>query len=171
VQLVFCLACLAMAAWTWMRYSYAWDFVCEPDRGAIDILVPTMHPALVDRHVLVKLTPRGEWRKHVVSRAICRIGDERVAFEVTLPPGAPPPTPDAEIISAGRLIVGYPRGPMYLMRPPFLVLDTTASRFHGASVAGLVVGAMGCFIFGLYLRAWLGERKALASQPPQDMIA
>ena len=41
-------------------------------------------------------------------------------------------------------------------------LDTTASRFHPASVAGLVVGAMGCFIFGLYLRGWLRERKALA---------
>ena len=24
-QLAFCLACLAMTAWTWMRYSYAWD--------------------------------------------------------------------------------------------------------------------------------------------------
>jgi len=50
-------------------------------------------------------------------------------------------------------------------------LDTTASRFTGASIAGLVVGAMGCFIFGLYMRTWLGERKALARQPEQDMIA
>jgi hypothetical protein len=50
-------------------------------------------------------------------------------------------------------------------------LRIAASRFTGASVAGLVVGAMGCFIFGLYLRAWLRERKALASQPGQDMIA
>ena len=24
VQLVFCVACLTMTAWTWMRYSYAW---------------------------------------------------------------------------------------------------------------------------------------------------
>ncbi|MHC4247932.1 MAG: hypothetical protein ACYS9X_02265 [Planctomycetota bacterium] len=52
-----------------------------------------------------------------------------------------------------------------------LGIDITASRFHGASIAGLVVGAMGCFIFGLYLRTWLRERKALASQPGQDMIA
>jgi hypothetical protein len=37
-----------------------------------------------------------------------------------------------------------------------------ASRFHGASIAGIVVGAMGCFIFGLYLRRWLRERKAAA---------
>jgi hypothetical protein len=50
-------------------------------------------------------------------------------------------------------------------------VDTAASRFTGASIAGLVVGAMGVFIFGLYLRAWLRDRKALASQPGQDMIA
>jgi len=49
--------------------------------------------------------------------------------------------------------------------------DTTASRFHPASIAGLVVGAMGCFIFGLYLRAWLRERTARASELPEDMIA
>jgi hypothetical protein len=29
-------------------------------------------------------------------------------------------------------------------------------------VACLVVGAMGCFVFGLYLRRWLRERKAAA---------
>ncbi|MHC5054373.1 MAG: hypothetical protein ACYTKD_06610 [Planctomycetota bacterium] len=46
-----------------------------------------------------------------------------------------------------------------------------ASRLTGTSIAGLVVGAMGCFIFGLYLRRWLIDRKALASQPGQDMIA
>ena len=27
------------------------------------------------------------------------------------------------------------------------------------------------FISGLYLRRWLREREALASEPPQDMIA
>ncbi len=41
-----------------------------------------------------------------------------------------------------------------------LILDATRSRFHPASIAGLVVGAMGCFIFGLYLRQWLRERRA-----------
>jgi hypothetical protein len=44
-------------------------------------------------------------------------------------------------------------------------------RWHPASVGGLAVGAMGVFIFGLYLRAWLRERKALAGEPPRDMIA
>jgi hypothetical protein len=41
-------------------------------------------------------------------------------------------------------------------------IDACASRYHAASVAGLVVGAMGSFIFGLYLRRWLRERKAAA---------
>jgi len=52
-----------------------------------------------------------------------------------------------------------------------LDLITRASRFTSASIAGLAVGAMGIFIFGLYLRRWLRERTALASEPQQDMIA
>ncbi|MHC5054279.1 MAG: hypothetical protein ACYTKD_06135 [Planctomycetota bacterium] len=55
--------------------------------------------------------------------------------------------------------------------PPWPRIDASASRFTGASISGLVVGAMGCFIFGLYLRRWLIDRKALAGTPPPDMIA
>ena len=51
-----------------------------------------------------------------------------------------------------------------------ITLDA-ASRLHGASIVGLIVGAMGCFIFGLYLRRWLRERKALASTAQPDMLA
>jgi len=41
-----------------------------------------------------------------------------------------------------------------------MIVDTTASRFHPASVAGVVGGAMGAFVFGLYLRRWVKERRA-----------
>jgi len=41
-----------------------------------------------------------------------------------------------------------------------IFLDATASRFHPASIAGLVVGAMGVFVFTVALRHWLGERRA-----------
>jgi hypothetical protein len=34
------------------------------------------------------------------------------------------------------------------------------SRLHPASVSGLVVAAMGVFVFGLYLRRWAKERRA-----------
>ena len=40
-----------------------------------------------------------------------------------------------------------------------VALDTTASRFTGASIAGLVVGAMGVFVFNVALRHWLGQRR------------
>ena len=44
-------------------------------------------------------------------------------------------------------------------------LDISASRWHPASVAGLVVGSMGAFIFALYLRGWLrGRRASVAPQ-------
>jgi hypothetical protein len=38
-------------------------------------------------------------------------------------------------------------------------LRAEASRFTGASIAGLVVGAMGVFVFTVALRHWLGERR------------
>ena len=43
-----------------------------------------------------------------------------------------------------------------------LVLDLTSGRFHGASIAGLVVGAMGVFVFAVAFRHWLRERRAAA---------
>ena len=39
-------------------------------------------------------------------------------------------------------------------------VDEDASRLHGASVAGLVVGAMGVFVFAVALRHWLRERRS-----------
>jgi len=49
------------------------------------------------------------------------------------------------------------------------MVDASASRFHPASVGGLLVGMMGYLVFRLYLFAWLRERKALAGEtsPPQ----
>ncbi|MHC5056349.1 MAG: hypothetical protein ACYTKD_16745 [Planctomycetota bacterium] len=44
----------------------------------------------------------------------------------------------------------------------FLFCDTTRSRWTGASVAGLVVGAMGVVIFTLHLRRWLSVRRGPA---------
>jgi hypothetical protein len=41
-------------------------------------------------------------------------------------------------------------------------LDTRRGRFHGASVTGLAVGAMGVAVFAMYLWTWLRERKAAA---------
>jgi hypothetical protein len=70
-----------------------------------------------------------------------------------------------DVVLSGRIFVNG----VFDLLPP--VLDTRSNRLDGSSIAGLVIGVMGCFIFGLYLRGWLRERKALASEPPQDMIA
>ena len=49
---------------------------------------------------------------------------------------------------------------------------TTASRFTGASIAGLVVGAMGVFVFTVALRHWLRERRKFREQAcPPDRTA
>jgi len=87
--------------------------------------------------------------------------------EVKWPQSIPYPEAEAEFWFVGRLRTYAPK---HDPRGPFAV-DATASRFHPASIAGIVVGAMGIFIFGLYLRRWLRERKALASAPEQDMLA
>ncbi|MHC4200587.1 MAG: hypothetical protein ACYSU0_11395 [Planctomycetota bacterium] len=46
-----------------------------------------------------------------------------------------------------------------LYTPYFVSLSAAASRLHGASIAGLVVGAMGVFVFSAAYRHWLGERR------------
>ena len=41
-------------------------------------------------------------------------------------------------------------------------IHAMSSRFTGASIAGLVVGAMGVFVFSVALRHWLNQRRAAA---------
>jgi hypothetical protein len=43
--------------------------------------------------------------------------------------------------------------------PTVAIVDPSASRFHSASIVGLVVGAMGLFVFCLYLWSWSPERR------------
>ena len=81
VQLVFCIACLSMTAWTWMRDG-------------------------------TRLSPR----RHREHR-------------------------------------GRPEHSVAVLS----VLRASVVRF---AVDGIVVGLMGCFVFGLYLRRWVKERRA-----------
>ncbi|MHC4198595.1 MAG: hypothetical protein ACYSU0_01190 [Planctomycetota bacterium] len=66
------------------------------------------------------------------------------------PPGSP--AQRARVALRGRLLLRN----QYGMNK--LVLDPNASRFHGASIAGIVVGAMGVFVFSVALRHWLEQR-------------
>ena len=155
IQLVFCLACLSVAAWVWMRYSYAWDVTNIPsDTWGEGLYVECSGERLVlAEHFRSDFIAGGADGTRPLAFLHCNLSGVLFVGRVK-----------------GRAITDYDEYTVRFVRPvPFL--DTTASRLHPASVSGLVVGAMGCFIFGLYLRRWLRERKALVSQPGQDMIA
>ena len=129
VQLVFCAACLVMAAWTWMRYSYAWE-VTEADFAGVTEHNADKHP-FVGRYVAYRSARGGGLPETMTGRVNLR--------EIEPEDDELAPSPDARFC---------------------LVTTLPASRFHPASIAGLVVGVMGVFIFGLYLRRWLREREA-----------
>jgi len=159
IQLVFCIACLTMTAWTWMRYSYVWELDVIPQcRRDIEVF-PSFWPYRSMRRVKAKIvryprfpaTNEVDWIKVAVGQG---------HTTVITPHGATGHIPEDVVIFTGRLVPGHGDG----VFEDFMV-DTTASRFHPASIAGLVVGAMGCFIFGLYLRAWLRARKVPARGP------
>jgi hypothetical protein len=174
IQLVFCIACLTMTGWTWMRFSYCWkmgaaSLVKYGYRSRLDqdttLLAPSAYDAsrMDNRYVELSghMTPRpvtsrfekGNWQ------ATFYVAEDYVLANLE----ARGNLVEGQFEMKGRLHFGH--------HGEYTFFDTTASRFHSASLAALVVGAMGVFIFGLYLRAWLRERKALASGPPQDMIA
>jgi hypothetical protein len=60
-------------------------------------------------------------------------------------------------IRYGRIVWARHRYDFYFPRP--LGLDSAASRFTGASVAGIVVAAWCSFVFGLMLGRWLRARR------------
>jgi hypothetical protein len=172
VQLVFCIACLSMAAWMWMRYSYCWQ-VGSPELDDPFAYSSGAWPVGAYVEVLGRLESReftpdpdtGQWRV-IATNSIDRFMAVRVVGR-----GRPPePLADGMRRLRGRVhTIQFPSADNQF--GAIHRVDTDDSRLHGASVAGLVVGAMGVFIFGLYLRRWLSERKALARQPGQHMIA
>jgi len=151
VQLVFCIACLTMTVWTWMRYSYAWE-VAPSDLGGCDA-------AWVDRYVELEGS-LAEGDHEVMAHIEGRDGDLGTLVmlgEGNILAGGGTVSVKGRVIDASFSFSPELGKPIALK---MLGVNNTLSRFTGASVAGIVVGAMGCFIFGLYLRAWLGERKA-----------
>jgi hypothetical protein len=136
-----------MAVYLWMRYSYRW----EP--GPDDPLVAGTYVALP---VLVHDDPEGpvDWsytlegkayRLWLVDRSnrwVLVVTEDDVDLETR-----------SRLLAAGR-VVTTPIG------RATRAIDTTRHRLCGQSVAGLVVGAMGVFVFATALNAWLGERRA-----------
>ncbi|MHC4247606.1 MAG: hypothetical protein ACYS9X_00615 [Planctomycetota bacterium] len=185
VQLVFCLACLSMAAWLWMRYSYCWRYT--PDDLDYDLSGTSQgdwprgaYVELSFGHSDLRASPQ------LKPEYLVLLSDEAHGYSVgpiTDPRGSQGTGHGIRALRArirdslvssiaqvegctGDVLVRFSGFP-----PSSGALDPSSSQVLPRSVAGLVVGAMGCFIFGLYLRRWLRERKALASQPGVDMTA
>jgi hypothetical protein len=173
MQLVFCLACLSMSAWTWMRYSYVWEL------SAQDVWVPGTHFIWPDRaYVRLPAAQAHRALKYFADRGIyfylyegATGKDEWVFSSDEMLHKLLPQHGGAEI--RGRIVFFGRETGWHEYSGPYVsqVGIDPSSWLHPASASGLVVGAMGCFIFGLYLRRWLGERKALAGEPQRDMIA
>jgi len=150
IQFVFCLACLGMASYTWMRFSYMWDFQSELLRQ--QARVPTAGEAGWPCQAFIRILPAGIRQEHQFLGPV--IGVRR-----HMPDGRDVYTVYSDMAPVvGRYKRTDDPGLFPLAMPHYM--DTAASRFHPGSVAGLVVGAMGAFIFGLYLRGWFRERKA-----------
>jgi hypothetical protein len=147
----FACACVAAAVWTFMLYSYAWDVRTDDFAGG-DRWGP--HP-LAGRYVRLHRPAEGRWSRywsagdglaeyldHLASGFSTGGGPVWVPIK-GLPEGASP-----EVIH-GRVVAETSMGSTAMR---FLGAHATASRWTGASVAGLVVGAMGVFVFALHLR-------------------
>jgi len=185
IAALFCSACLGAAGWTWMKYSYAWSVPCscEPwifthQRKRYDAT------GYISRLRELGISLPNDWGRSMtasldfdfrsaqgkyvqVSGRLKRLEDGYLAVTddegrgmyVCLPSHRPIESATVQPIEYGIVrLKGRPRFDVWVDGTvAALVVDTTASRFTGASIAGLVVGAMGVFVFTVALLHWLGE--------------
>ncbi len=186
VAALLCAACVGAAAWTWMRYSYCWDVepltFSELTPPNSSWSVTNLHGRYVRVSGSVMNVQRGrpnafpdvpmlevrdrQWPRLSVVSVIfpdsadlpCEsgghatfIGRAHALFSDEDREHFWNARPSTKL--NGRVVL---LDPMRFGQP---IVDTTASRWHGASIAGLVVGAMGVFVFTVALRHWLGERR------------
>jgi hypothetical protein len=153
VQLVFCVACLVMCGYMWMRFSYCWDFtvrsLAKPSQrhwriGAYVRVQAKVHPYYYEVYP-------PQTGMHLVVEPSASLEDmfrTKDSLHIVTMPGV---RYQPGVVQEFRgHVIGIPDG---------WGINTTASRFHPSSIAGLVVGAMGVFIFGLYLLRWVKERR------------
>jgi len=196
---LFCAACLAMAAWTWMRYSYCWDILVKDLPAALSGIDPDplsgMPPPAMDPDQVRKELSRYVWPEALGDHWLRERCVGLVGRVVSVPfssyvidDDGTNLCPQSVHVSDGTGVLNvlvFPsdmcplsvgdhwrfRGRLVLNKWWWmdnsdinaLALDTSAGRWHAASVGGLVVGAMGLFVFGLYLRSWLRGRKLPAA--------
>ena len=177
VAALLCAACVGAAAWLWMEHSYATGITPKEMKAGwkrnADDLWGSTHP-LLGRYVKLRGISTGKVWTHPYGRSYLFVDDptdEREEAQVCISQGQ---TADrgAAVSFAGR--VAFHDRCCGCGQGLFVTVDTTASRFTGASVAGLVVGAMGVFVFAVAFRDWLGECRAPEADPtatPPESLA
>ena len=155
-----CAASLAMAAWAWMRFSYAWERTPEDLTELVfngkyweDVGRTPEETPFFGRYVLLKgrmFESTGLWPERTKGNfgIVWGHDDLPAAVEIVSPVKLGPETSIAIKGRVGKLATPNAK----------VCVAGTGSRWHPASVAGLVVAAFGTFVFGLYLRRWVKER-------------
>ncbi len=158
VALALCVLSMGAAAWLWMRYSYRWD-VAGKDLPQLRPVVPGDSDVSAVDSALEENPLAG---RYVRFRGELVGGADPCFFKVTDPQGAfawllvgaldfPAKRHWAQREFVGRVVVVCGDGPTPRALP---VIDIAAGRFTGASIAGLVVGAWGVFVFAAAFLHW-----------------
>jgi hypothetical protein len=155
-----CAACLVVAGWTWMRYSWAWDATTIPaDR------VPVLHGRYVVVHGQVERAGSSDSADVAAvlhgHSGVVHVGPGGTTLW-TLPLVGATTSADGGKDGAicGRLVLmdSLPIPFTDAPAPPHVALDVRASRVTWHSITGLVVGALGIGVFMLFVRRWLTQR-------------
>ncbi|MHC4506113.1 MAG: hypothetical protein ACYTFI_22695 [Planctomycetota bacterium] len=159
VAAALCAVSLAAAGWLFFRYSYAWDVRPDDFPSVLDGPghVPPDHPML-GWYVRLRGVFHEDRSAHRGRMTEASPADHVVP--VLLDWTEPLPAKETEAFLQGRVVQDWGPGP-YLSPPrACMAVDCAQGRWHGATVAGLVVAAWGAFVFAAALRHWLGFRRA-----------
>ena len=176
IAALLCVACLGAAAWTWMRYSYCWHvptaFVINYVRGRWPDMAYARFVVSRDKDEEANFcevrAPGGEPVRCVVDSP----GYFTVPGYTTLGRGFAEEILGAANVkkeiacrvhvlpeSYGEETRRDQKGHVTTRTIHCLRLDKAESRLTHHSIAGLVVGAIGVFVFTEELRHWLRERR------------
>ncbi len=162
VAALLCAVCLGAAAYLWMRYSWVWGL------SSTDVdekySSQELQSAWDGRYVRTTLAdiPSPRARKPEAGTMVVAARIASAAKPSVDARGGVWEWPINICIQSGDAADAWTRHQCQgrlRWQGDIPTLDTTVSRFHGASVAGLVVGAMGVFVLMVALRHWLGDRR------------
>jgi hypothetical protein len=154
VGALLCAACVGVAAWLFLRYSYSWEL--RPDEfvrlhrsgGARGVL-----SRLRDRYATFRFV-RGDRSEDLsVGHILARIESGEAARLHVYFADTPTARASEDVVLSGRVCVGENHDGVAF------IFDPSSSRWTPQTIAGLVVGAMGVFVFTVALRHWLRERR------------